>query len=194
MYLLNIHQCIGDSEMESFVKEAMDAFVCPPNTEIEDFLKLKAWDFARRHFSITYLVLDEEQRLLGYFTLTHKNLYVDAGELSQTRRRKLKTFACDSDGKEENMFNVSAFLIAQLGRNFAYGHNTGISGDALMDMAMGKLHEAQGIVGGGIVFLECEDEPKLLNFYQRDPNNFFLIGERNSVHDGKCYHQLIRFF
>ena len=44
MYLLNIHQCIGDSEMESFVKEAMDAFVCPPNTEIEDFLKLKAWD------------------------------------------------------------------------------------------------------------------------------------------------------
>ena len=87
MYLLNIHQCIGDSEMESFVKEAMDAFVCPPNTEIEDFLKLKAWDFARRHFSITYLVLDEEQRLLGYFTLTHKNLYVDAGELCQTRRR-----------------------------------------------------------------------------------------------------------
>ncbi len=194
MYLLNIHQCIGDSEMESFVKDEIDTFACPLNTEIADFLKYRAWDFARRHFSITYLVLDEERRLLGYFTITHKNLYVDAKELSQTRRRKLKTFACDSDGSEQDTFNVSAFLIAQLGRNFAYGRNSGISGDALMDMAMGKLREAQSIVGGGVVFLECEDEPKLLNFYQREPNNFFPIGRRVSIHDGKSYHQLIHFF
>ncbi len=116
------------------------------NDEIEVFLKCKALDFARRKCSITYLVLDEETRLLGYFTLAHKNLYVNSEQLSQTRKRRLRTFAGPDDGA--GLFNVSAFLIAQLGRNFAIPPETGIQGDVLLHMAMKKLQEAQGIVGG----------------------------------------------
>ena len=194
MFLLNIHQCLGDTEIESFVKDSINTFECPVNAEIEEFLKLRAMDFARRHFSITYLVFDDSRNLLGYFSLTHKNLYVDATGLSQTRKRRLKTFASDSDDKDLKIFNVSAFLIAQLGRNFAYNREVSISGEALMDLAMSKLREAQSIIGGGVVFLECEDVSKLLDFYQREPQNFFLIGGRFSNKDGKYYHQLVRFF
>ncbi len=190
-YLLSLYEIAGNTELESLVSRLIRNFTCPRNAEIEDFLKCKALDFARRKCSITYLVLDEEARLLGYFTLAHKNLYVNAEQLSQTRKRRLKTFAGSDDGA--GLFNVSAFLIAQLGRNFAIPAESGVNGDELLRMAMSKLHEAQGIVGGGVVFLECEDEEKLLAFYQREPNCFIPIGQRIAQTDGTKYWQLLRF-
>ncbi len=189
--LLNLFEIAGNTELESLASRLIQSFSCPRNAEIEDFLKCKALDFARRKCSITYLVLDEETRLLGYFTLAHKNLYVNSEQLSQTRKRRLRTFAGPDDGA--GLFNVSAFLIAQLGRNFAIPPEMGIKGDVLLHMAMTKLQEAQGIVGGGVVFLECEDEEKLLAFYQREPNCFIPIGQRIAQSDGTKYWQLIRF-
>lgn len=191
LFLLNLYEIVGNTELESLASKLIEGFSCPRNVEIESFLKNKALDFARRKCSISYLVLDEEKRLLGYFTLTHKNLYVNAVKLSQTRKRRLRAFAGPDDGA--GLFNVSAFLIAQLGRNFAIPPEEGIKGDELLRMALTKLQEAQAIVGGGVVFLECEDEEKLLSFYQREPNCFIPIGERTALSDGTKYWQLLRF-
>jgi hypothetical protein len=49
------------------------------------------------------------------------------------------------------------------------------------------------LVGGGVVFLECEDREKLLAFYRREPNCFEPIGERVAQDDCTKYLQLMRF-
>lgn len=78
-------------------------------------------------------------------------------------------------------FSVSAPLIGQLGKNFANGNNTLISGDELLKLAIDKVKSIQYEIGGKFVYLECEDNEKLKNFYQR--NNFKIFGTRNLDRD-----------
>ena len=90
-------------------------------------------------------------------------------------------------------YSVSAFLIAQFGKNYAVKDGQGISGDILMDLAYDTLVEVQHQIGGGVVFLECEDRPKLLQFYEKTTNGFRQFGERHSETDHVKYIQLLRF-
>ena len=85
-------------------------------------------------------------------------------------------------------------MIAQFGKNENVRGSEHISGDQLMDLAISVLQSAQRQVGGGVVFLECEDKPGLLNFYQNEHNNFKIYGERFSDSDQTRYIQLLRFF
>ena len=70
----------------------------------------------------------------------------------------------------------------------------GINGNELMDLTFEILEKVQHDIGGGIVFLECEDKVKLLNFYQSEKNGFMLFNERYSANDNTKYIQLFNFF
>ena len=59
---------------------------------------------------------------------------------------------------------------------------------------MSVLETVQREVGGGIVYLECEDKPQLLSFYQNPQNAFRIFGERYSDVDNTKYIQLLRVF
>lgn len=63
-----------------------------------------------------------------------------------------------------------------------------------MTCAMEILSSAQRTVSGGIVYLECENQPKLLQFYESDSNGFRPFGQRLSEKDQVEYIQLLRFF
>ncbi len=89
---------------------------------------------------------------------------------------------------------VSAFLIAQFGKNYEEREGEPVNGNSLMDDAMDILVAVQHDVGGGVVYLECEDKPQLLSFYQNDNNFFRVFGERYSEVDQTKYIQLLRFF
>jgi len=56
-----------------------------------------------------------------------------------------------------------------------------ISGDVLLKLACDKVKEAQDILGGRFVFLECEDKPVLEEFYKS--NGFVCFGKRNLEKD-----------
>ena len=73
---------------------------------------------------------------------------------------------------------ISAPLIGQIGKNFTNSYNTLITGKELLRIAISKVHEAQKILGGKIVFIESEDKPNLIDFYSN--NEFFDFGIRNS--------------
>ena len=62
-----------------------------------------------------------------------------------------------------------------------------------MDDVFSILAEAQHLIGGGAVFLECEENENLLSFYQNDNNRFKLYGERILEKENKKYLQLLRF-
>lgn len=72
-------------------------------------------------------------------------------------------------------------LIGQLGKNYYNEYNKLISGDVLLKMACDKIREAQEILGGRFVYLECEDKDKLKEFYE--DNGFVCFGKRNLEKD-----------
>jgi hypothetical protein len=66
-----------------------------------------------------------------------------------------------------NTYSLSAYLIAQLGKNFSNESHTKISGDQLLHVAIDTIKELQYMAGGMVCFLETENEPKLLDFYEK---------------------------
>ena len=57
-----------------------------------------------------------------------------------------------------------------------------------------KNYEVQSIrdeIAGNLVYLECENNEKLISFYQR--NGFVRFGERFSNSENTTYIQLLRF-
>lgn len=185
-------KAIGEEELTKLLSD----FSCPLNLEVEDFVRNKALDFAKRKLSITYLVMkkiNEERRVLaGIYTLSHKAIEVTNTSISNTVRRKLSRYA--TLDKDTDKYNVSAFLIAQFGKNSAVPKENSISGNELMDLTFELLKHVQYCVGGGVVYLDCEDIEKVLGFYQNDINRFKIFGERKSEVDQQRYLQLLRFF
>lgn len=74
-------------------------------------------------------------------------------------------------------YTLSAYLIAQLGRNYSEEVRYPITGKMLMNFAINTLSEIQRQLGGLMVYLECEEKEHLLRFYQ-EQNGFRLFGER----------------
>ena len=195
----NIRDMISD-EQEDLVKAYIETFSCEIekddgsraslNPDIEHFLKANAIQFAKMKTSVTYLVFDvEDGALLGYFTLTHKALDIPAEGLSRKVKDKVKRFSALED--ENKTYTVSAFLLAQFSKNYAVDEGKRISGTELMNIAMEQLAEARNLIGGSIVYLDCEADAKLIRFYEAE--HFALFGERISDSDGKRYLQYLNF-
>ena len=181
--ILDLIENIGENEVNNILSE----FSCPKNQEIENFLIKNSVEFAKKKMSITYLVFsnDEDKNFLGYFTVTHKSSLVQSKTLSKTSQKKL-SFHAKLD-ETTQCYDVSAFLIAQFGKNSSVNKELSISGNDLMDCVFSILKNVQHLVGGGIAFLECEDNEKLLSFYQNEHNNFKMYGKRFSEREKKFY-------
>ena len=72
-------------------------------------------------------------------------------------------------------------MIGQLGKNYANGYNNLITGEELLKLALDKVQEMQHIVGGKIVYLECEKKEQLIEFYSQ--NGFVNFGTRTLDRD-----------
>ena len=175
---------------EDFLMRVLAAFSCPVNPEIEKFIKERAIDFAKRRLSITYLVTDmDDGEILGYFTLTHKAILLNGEGFSKTMQRKLTRYS-RLDTQTGN-YMASAFLLAQFGKNYGVDDGKRISGTNLMELVRDILVDVQRRIGGGIVYLDCEDKAGLLAFYEKEGFNRF--DERFSQEDDQKYIQFMGF-
>lgn len=178
---------------ESAVREAIGDFSCRYNPEIDGYLRDCAVDFTRKSMTITHLVFDAATSLcVGYFALAHKPVAFRAEGMSATQRKRMERFS-KLDGRT-GCYTVSAFLIAQIGKNYLAGDGKLISGAALLELAKGELLAAKRKIGGQVVFLEMEQgNAKLAKFYK--DNGFYKFGTRDSIEDGKpiTYDQLFLF-
>lgn len=177
----------GEERLKSFLQ----TFSCPVNPAIEKFFRNRAIDFARKKLSITYLVSDlDDGQILGCFALTHKAVLIPNSGLSNSSRRKLERFARLDRSTGDYM--ASAFLIAQFGKNYGVDNGKRITGSQLMDIANDILVNIQRQIGGGIIYLDCEDNEKLQQFYVNE--KFHKFGERFSEEEEQKYIQYMRFF
>ena len=171
-----LHEMI-DQLGEDHVKTILSDFSCPKNKDVEYFLKNRAIEFTKQKITQTQLVFlqyKNDLRLVDYYSLTHKSISVKDSGLSKTLRRRIAKFGTrDTVNKG---YVIPAPLIAQLGKNFTDGLNKEITGDELLKMALDKIAQAQFILGGKIVYIECEDIPKLVDYYSS--NGFIPFGKR----------------
>jgi len=156
-----IREILGTGR-ESNLRSAIQNFSCK-DKEVEGFLKNKAFDFDVRHKSRTYLMVDEEQVnndepiIYGYFTLTFKTLELDE-TLSKNTIKKI-------DGFSKDIRATEAILVGQLGKNHEYQND--IDGQTILDEALDTVNDIHNLAGGRIVFLECDENPKIVDFYSR---------------------------
>ena len=174
---------------EPALVELLSGFSSPKNKDVERFLKKSAIEFTKKNQSVTYLVVSaEDVRLLGYFTLALKPLTVRGETVSNTMKRKLLRIS-ELDEKSDT-YTMSAYLIAQLGKNFSESGGTEITGAELLKLAWDKIKEIQYLGGGIVTFLEAEKEEKLLSFY-RD-NRFSQFDTRQTASDADESHELVQ--
>ncbi len=188
--ILDLIQELG----ESFVENQLSLFSCPNNPDIENFLKRKAIDFAKKGISITYLVFardeTENTHLVGYYTLTYKIIHISRIELSKTTEKRISRFG-NYDSRTQT-YSVAAPLIAQFGKNYNSMLTVSISGHDLMNMVLDQLQRIQYMIGGRIIYLECEDNPFLLDFYGKE--GFIPFDKRYTEReeDTQFYYQMFR--
>ncbi len=151
---------------EEQTKQLLSNFSCPLNEDVESFLRRKAIEFSKQGFSQTHLVYASykgQPEIAGYFTLANKYITVQGERLSKTLRKRISKFSVYDS--RIRAYCLSAPLIAQLGKNYANGFDSLITGDELLKLACDKVSKIQSDLGGKFAYLECEDKPKLLQFY-----------------------------
>ena len=160
-YLNGNNEELGEDDLRQVLSE----FSCEKNPDVERFAKEQSIEFAKKQQSVTYLVFStEDAELVGYFAITIKPITVNAESFSNTIKKKL---ARVSELNEQNhTYNMAAYLIAQLGKNYNNGANDRITGEELLGLAIKQLQQLQYLAGGMVVFLETLNEEKLLSFYQ----------------------------
>ena len=87
-------------------------------------------------------------------------------------------------------YTMSAYLIAQLGKNYTDGRNKEITGAELLELAWSVIEDMQYRGGGMVVFLEANNEEKLLSFYQ--DNKFRQFDTRLAASKEAEPHELVQ--
>lgn len=174
--LKDIYRNIGEDETKSILKK----FECALNKDVEYFIKEKAVEFAKQDIAETFIVTSSQKKeevIVGYFSFATKVVKMKRNIL--TGKKRFCRFA--KYDEDNHCFFISLPLIGQLGKNYQNEYNRLITGDILLKLACDKMKEAQEILGGRFVYLECEDKPQLKEFYES--NGFVCFGKRNLEKD-----------
>lgn len=174
---------------EDVVQNVLSDFSCDKNRDVESFLKEQAVNFTKKNQSVTYVVLSKQDLdILGYFTLAIKPLTINLDDFSKTIQKKIARVS--KVDKNTGEYTFSAYLIAQLGKNFGYHEAGKLTGKALLNLAVEQIKEIQYMAGGMVYFLEAENNPKLLKFYE--DNGFKRFATKNvERYDGE-QHTLVQ--
>lgn len=194
--LLDMIEQLGDNS--DTLKRLISEFSCPLNKDVEKFFKTSAITFAKQNIAPTYLVFASykgELVQVGYYTLCTKTIHISKGRVGSTLRKRLSKFSAVN--RETGDLIIISPLIAQLGKNYHNEYNSLITGDVLLKMAIDRVKDAQKALGGKTVYVECEDKPQLLDFYQRNGfvtfNKRLLERDETEVMSGEYLMQLLRY-
>lgn len=191
--LVDLVDEIGEDEVQNLLAD----YLCPLNLDVEDFLRNKAILFAKQGYAQTFLIYTSYKgvpTLAGYYALANKSITVPAKNLNSKWRSRIKRFAKYDD--DLKCYPISLPLIGQIGKNFTRNAERLISGNEILEMACNRVKAALAVLGGKMVYLECEDKPRLIAFYEN--NGFYRFANRNLDRDelGEMRYlvQMIRYF
>ena len=79
----------------------------------------------------------------------------------------------------------SSYLIAHLAKDDSVKEKMI---DILLDHAFALIYEAQEIVGGRLVYLDCKNEPKIIKLYEENGFEYFNTSESTGL---KQYYKIL---
>ena len=129
--------------------------------------ELKQFEEAKKYFTIAVDKNDVNSRIHLGRIYYNEECYEEAKDMFEIT------------ANEGNIY--SQHMLALIYENYYNDYNRLISGDVLLKLACDKIKEAQELIGGRFVFLECEDKNKLEEFYSN--NGFVCFGKRNLEKD-----------
>lgn len=157
------------------VKDLLYTFDCGQLSsganDVEDFIRNKSIEFEKVDIARTYLVLSTYQGkpfLAGYFAISNKPLVVPKKsfrKLSKSFQKKLMAFGHKTDME---YYKMQGYLLGQLGKNRSPISKVAnaATGTDLLSLAYQKVLEAKALAGGKVLHLECEDNLKIITFYE----------------------------
>lgn len=146
------------------------SFACKRNQDVEEFLLQKSVRFEQALASVTRLIGNESGEILGFYTLTFKEVNVN---VSKSLLKKLTAGL--------NNPKLKTLLIGQIAKNELIDNNP-LKLQDILETAFIHIKEAQGLVGGRVAILECEDNPKLIKLYE--DNGFKLLDTEDIDENG----------
>ena len=123
------------------------------------FLSKKALLYEKLAKARTYLVITEG-RFVGFFSIAIKS--IELCGVSKTLRKKLLA-------GESKDANTTAFLIGHLARSADAPEGFGAR---ILDFAINYILKAREIVGGRLAYLDCKDNERLRNYYEKKGFHF----------------------
>lgn len=139
--------------------------------DVEFFLHKKAIEFEKMDLARTYLVMStfkSKPFIAGYFAISNKPLIIPKKQfngISKTLQRRLLGIG---NRTEQSSYEIKGFLLGQLGKSFSTEAQQAkaCSGNDLLTLAYEKIKEAHRIIGGRVLYLECEPNDKVISFYK----------------------------
>lgn len=152
----------AEARLLSFISN----FSCSKNQDVQNFLTTdKCISFEKRNRSRTYLILNETNEILGYFSLALKTLFARKKSFTNAIRKKINPGkCCSSISTEVDYYNV--YLIGQIGRNDSFTRKDLSLSDILSEI-FSILIEVQNRVGGSSILVEVDNNQKLIELYKK---------------------------
>jgi|SRR5690625_481528 len=171
-----------------FSFETISSIAEPGVNDVEYFLHNRAIQYEKLSLSRTFLVMSTYQGnsfIAGYFSISQKPLVINKNNFNKLSNNLKKRLMGVGHRTEQKSYGIQGFLLGQIGRNFSEVATKAksVSGDDLLFLAYKKIQEAHRLVGGRIVYLECEDIDKVKSFYKR---NGFAEIEHFKSSNGMC--------
>ena len=152
-------------KIEKFLKTFKSNFAT--TNEVEYFLHNNAIEFEKKTLSTTRLLINENNELVGYFSIANKKLNIPKEVAKTFSKTKLKKIGQSSNIKKDGSYEINSYLIGQLGINFSQEiKGEKITGKDLLNEIWILLLEAKKLVNVKYIWLECENNSKLINFYK----------------------------
>jgi len=158
----------------------LKSFLCTKNKDLEDFLinPNKALSFEKRQISKTYLFLDDELKVVAYYTIA-LNIF-STQNLSKTLIKRL-------DGIDKNRDQIASYLIAQLGKSDNCKYKIG---NSIVNHAIKTIHNVVSIIGGRFIIIDAVNNAKIIELYSN--NNFIAIDDSNNTTENiRMYYPLL---
>lgn len=151
---------------------------------METWLHNSAIQFERENKARTYLIIDTEgQVLAGYFAVSVKSWKLREGPSVSNRVRK--HFGAGKKQEASEFTDVSTMLLAQLGKDDTNGSALDLA--EILANVFPIVKEAQALIGGGALLVECECNEKLKCSYEAHGFKYLQDSEDSN---GARLHQL----
>ena len=154
-------------DTEKIKENVLNTFNGRGESEVSDFLHNKSIDYEQRSLSSTYLIYNDRSQLVGYFTISNKGLIISKESYEKLLKKQQKKLSFNGRKLENGDYIVNSFLLGQLGKNFNKNilEEDKIKGVELLTIAYNLLIKIKNLINVKYLWIECEDNKKLLDFY-----------------------------